>query len=163
MKNIVSHPKIGVITYEENFFNGKKTLIINDNVLHQRNETIFVEVDEEKEIEYQVTGNFAAGVTLKAKGVSVQVVPKTPGYEYLIYFFPLILVLIWSSIKELCDVVPLVGGLIGGAISGAISFAALVFAKCKKNLSTKILISLAATAIAFTICALLGMLIVGNV
>ena len=162
MRNEVTHNKLGNIVYEENFFNGKKSLIVNGNVLHQRSETVFVEVDEEKEIEYQVTGNFAAGVVVKAKGVSVQVVPKTPGYEYLIYFFPLILVLIWSSIKELCDVVPLVGGLIGGAISGAISFAALVLAKCKKNMLTKIGISLAATAIAFAICALIGFLIIGN-
>lgn len=163
MKSEVTHNKLGNIVYEENFFNGKKSLIVNGNVLHQRSETVFVEVDEEKEIEYQVTGNFAAGVVVKAKGVSVQVVPKTPGYEYIIYFLPLILVLVWSSIVQLCEIIPVTGGLIGGAISGAISFASLVFAKCKKNLSTKILISLAATAIAFTICALLGMLIVGNV
>lgn len=163
MKNEVTHNRLGNIVYEENFFNGKKSLIVNGNVLHQRSETVFVEVDEEKEIEYQVTGNFAAGVVVKAKGVSVQVVPKTPGYEYIIYFLPLILVLVWSSIVQLCEIIPVTGGLIGGAISGAISFASLVFAKCKKNLSTKILISLAATAIAFAICALLGMLIVGNV
>ena len=163
MKNTVSHPKIGVITYEENFFNGKKSLIVNENTLHQRSETVFVEVDEEKEIEYQVTGNFAAGVTLKAKGVSVQVVPKTPGYEYLIYFMPLIVILVWSSIKNLCDVIPVLGGLIGGAISGAISCAALVLAKCKNNILTKIGISLVATAVAFAICALVGTLILGNV
>jgi hypothetical protein len=86
MKNEVIDNRLGNIVYEENFFNGKKSLIVNGNTLHQRSETVFVEVDEEKEIEYQVTGNFAAGVTLKAKGVSVQVVPKPPGYEYLIYF-----------------------------------------------------------------------------
>ena len=35
MKNEVTHNRLGNIVYEENFFNGKKSLIVNGNVLHQ--------------------------------------------------------------------------------------------------------------------------------
>jgi len=142
MKKTITHERYGKITYRENFFNGKQEVITDND-----------------ELVYEIVGNYAAGVSLKINGKLIEIIPKTKKYEYLIYFLPLIFVIVWGFIPKLVEILPVVGGLIGGAISGALSFVALIYGKATDKIYLKILISLAALIVSVAICAGLGFLI----
>lgn len=144
MKKVVEHKKYGKIIYKENFFNGKQQVIIDND-----------------ELVYEIKGNYAQGVSLKIYGETIEIVPKTQKYEYLIYFLPLIITLIWGFIPGLVEIIPVVGGLIGGAISGAISFMLVIYGKATDKIAYKLLIALAGIIVSLAICAGIGYLIVG--
>lgn len=161
MKSVIEHPKYGKIEYVENFWNGKKELIVSGVYLRPRGKTVFVGEFDELDKDFEVIGNYAAGATLKVDGEKFELVPKTKAYEYFIYFLPLILVLIWGNVPDLVKIFPVVGGLIGGAISGGFSMAALIYGKGAKNILVKLLIALITTVIVFVICGLIGFAIIG--
>ena len=86
MKSVIEHPKYGKIEYVENFWNGKKELIVSGVYLRPRGKTIFVGEYDELDKDFEVIGNYAAGATLKVDGEKFELVPKTKAYEYFIYW-----------------------------------------------------------------------------
>ena len=162
MKKSIVHSKYGKIEYVENFWNGKKELIVDGKYLHQRSKTIFIGEYDDLDKEFEVIGNYAAGATLTVDGQKFELVAKTKWYEYIIYFLPLILVLVWGNSPSLCKIFPVVGGMIGGAIGGGFSMAALIFGKGTDKILVKFLISLVTTIIVFVICALIGIALLGS-
>ena len=162
MKREIYHEVLGKITYEESFFTGRKTIFVNGYFLEPVNKNTFRRfINNEYEI-FNVTGNYITGVTLLYGSKLVEIVPKTLWYEYIIYFLPLIINLIWGNSIYLCKIIPVVGGLIGGAITGFFSALSLVFGKNAKNLSFKLLTICAFVLISFVICALIGYAIVSS-
>ena len=160
MKQEITNEEFGKIIYEESSLSGKKSISINDVVYKKVNKTTFkAEIDGEEKTVY-LKGNVLSGVVLTIDGKNVQVVPATKWYEYIMFFFPFVLVLIWGNVVALCEIVPVVGGAIGGFISALVSILALFIAKKTNNILFKVLLAIAATAIAFGICAAIGTAIV---
>lgn len=62
MKQILSHPVYGEITYEENFWTGKKRLFVNGAELTPENKTVFLFPREDATLRIVVRGNSTRGV-----------------------------------------------------------------------------------------------------
>ncbi len=161
MKMIVEHAKYGRIVYEENFWNGRRDITVGDIYLRHKSKNIFLGDVGDECVEFEVVGNYAAGVKIKLDGEYVEIVPKTKWYEYLIYFLPFILVMIWGNNQALCEILPVIGGLIGGAISAGVSFAALIQGKKSSKILHKLICALVGLIVGFGICAGIGLLLVG--
>lgn len=156
MKQEVMHHKYGKIVYEESSLSGNKNIYFNDVQLKKVSKTTFEAVIDDEELVVYVKGNTFTGLSLKINGELIEIIPQTKWYEYVMCLIPFILVMIWGNVIALCQIIPVVGGAIGGAISGLCSILSLFFAKKTNNVLFKVLIFIAATAIAFGICALLG-------
>lgn len=161
MKKIVNNEKYGQIVYEENFWSGKREITLGDVKLSQKSKNIFIGNINGENIDFEVQGNFVSGARIKLDGEFFEIVPKSKWYEYVLFFLPLILVIIWGSSKELCQILPVVGGAIGGGISGGFSMAALIASKKYTKLAPKILCALIGLVAAFVTCAVIGLAIVG--
>lgn len=89
-------------------------------------------------------------------------ISQTRWYEYILYFLPFVLILIWENSVELCSIVPVVGGAIGGGVSALVSLVALVLSKKSSNILYKLLIGIAGIIVAFALCAAIGFMIVSS-
>lgn len=147
MKEVVQHPVLGEIAYEESAWLGRKTLTVNGVPAQAISKREFL-INGRKAI---LTGSVLFGVNLMIDGQTIPLSPKTLWYEKVLAILPFVLVLIWSNSRALCDIFPMVGGAIGGAIGGIGSATALCYMKKQKSVVIKLLISfgcLAATVFA---------------
>ena len=161
MKKEIYIDGLGSGTYEETFWTGKKIITINGVQFAKQSKTSYSAIINDELVFLNVYGNFFNGVNLVYGEQTVSVVPKTLWYEYVFAILSICLVVIWGSSVDLCEIIPVVGGAIGGALSAFVAFTALTYSKERKNPLHKVLIGLAGVAVAFLVCAFIGMLIVG--
>lgn len=143
----------GEITFIESFWTGKKQVLLNDQKLKKVDKNIFVFTDEEgKDIHVLLNGNYINGTTITIGSETIQATAKAKWYEYALAVMIFMIVLIWGNSKELCSIIPIVGGAIGGAINGVMSFSTLIIMKPIKNVLVKILIALGMLVATIAIC-----------
>lgn len=163
MRQEITHEILGKIVYEENSLSGAKTIYINDVLLQKVSKSTYKGIiDGEEQLVY-VSGSVFTGLILRVNDINVQVVPKTMWYEYVMFLIPFVLIMIWSNVVALFEIIPVIGGAIGGGISGLFGVVGLFIAKKTNNVLYKLLIALATTAIVFGVCAALGYAFVGLV
>ena len=84
---------------------------------------------------------------------------KTTVIEYILAFIPLVFILFWGNIPQLCAIFPVVGGAIGGAISGAFGAVSLMYMKTQKNIIGKLIVALITFVAAIISCFLVALII----
>lgn len=161
MRQVIKHEVFGVIAYEESLLSGSKKILVNGVELEKVNKATYIGVVGEEEVKVVIDGSLLKGVKASVNDEVFEIVPASKWYEYVLYFLPLVLIIVWGNSVELCKIIPVVGGAIGGAISGVISVLALVFSKRTKNILYKVLIGLAGLVVTFAVCAAIGFMIVG--
>ena len=142
MQVTVSHPTYGIITYDEGFWTGKKTLTVNG-----------VDAQSISKKEYMINGkkallkgNYFTGINLYIEGEPVRLSPKPKWYEIFFAIFPLVFLLTWGNSASLCAIFPVVGGAIGGALGGIGAVMSLFFMKKQKTLLAKVLMGIGVAA-----------------
>lgn len=156
MKYVVNHETLGEITYDENFWTGKKKLYINGDELRKMGRNIFQTLDGKTAV---LKGSYFTGLKLLIDSESIAFGVACKWYEYVLSILPFILIMIWGNSLKLCEIFPVVGGAIGGGISALCGFTNLYFIHGTKNILFKILISLATLLITVLICYLIALLI----
>ncbi len=160
MKNTIKHDTLGEIVYQENPWTGKKDISINGTPLTKKTKNTFSTQDGQEAV---VTGNYMSGAKLTIGNDTVEVVPATKWYEYVLSILPFILILVWGNVVALCEIVPVVGGFVGGLISAVISILNLFIIKNVKQVWLKIIISIVALGLAFLLCYLVALAILSMV
>ena len=148
MKASVYHATYGEITYNENFFTGKKTLNVNGVEAKRERGDIYTL----NNTEVRLKGSFLSGVTLLISVDEIEIVERPKWYEYLICVLTFLFVAVWGNSPTLCSIVPIVGGALGGAIAGLCSVLSLVLMRRTKIVEFKILIGLGMFALTVLSC-----------
>ena len=118
------------ITYEENFWTGKRKLYVDGTEIAKADRKTFVKEEEDAKHYYCIRGNFISGVTVMADAEEI-VLCKNPWYEWILIFFPLVGIVFGVGF----------GGAIGGGLSalfcmiGAVCNAILLRSNLSKPLS----------------------------
>ena len=77
------------ITYEENFWTGKRKLYVDGTEIAKADRKTFVKEEEDAKHYYCIRGNFISGVTVMADAEEI-VLCKNLWYEWILIFFPLV-------------------------------------------------------------------------
>ncbi len=157
MNKVVKSDKYGEITYNENFWIGRKNVSINGTPLKKIDKNTFETADSQRVV---VKGNYLYGVKLLFGADSVQIMPTVKWYEIVLALLPLVFDLVWGNSVTLCGIIPIVGGAIGGLISGLMAAVSLLLMRMFDSPWVKIGIGLAMLAATFGICAAIGYAIV---
>lgn len=155
MLTVVNHPVYGEIAYEEGFWTGKKTLMVNRVVAQKISKKEFW-IDGKAGV---IKGNYAFGATLCIGGENIVLSPKLKWYEILLAVLPIIFVLTWGNIVALCKIFPVVGGAIGGAIGGFLSALSPFLMRRVKSPLFRVLIGLGVLIATVLITHLVALLI----
>ena len=151
MKEIVQHPIYGEIIYNENFWTGKKKIVVNGVDAQPISKKEYM-VNEKRAL---LTGNFLTGSTLHIEGEAIQLSPKMKWYEIILAIIPFLFLMIWGNSASLCSIFPVVGGAIGGALGGVGAVISLFLMKTQKNPIVKtvvgIIVAVATILIAFVL------------
>ena len=167
----IKNEKYGTIAYEESLLTGKKNVYFNGVQAQKTGKNTFVialkqvvdgEVKEET-VAFTLSGSLLSGVNLVVGCEVITIIPKSKWYEYVFYFLPFALVMVWGNSVELCQIVPIIGGAIGGFISALFSIIAIVFSKRTKNVLFKVLIGLASLVATFIVCALVASMLLSAI
>ena len=167
----IKNEKYGTITYEESLLTGKKNVYFNGVKAQKTGKNTFVinmkqvvdgEVKEETLV-FTLSGSLLSGVSLVIGYEVVTIIPKSKWYEYVLFFLPVAIIIVWGNSAELCQIVPVVGWAIGGFISGLFSVLALSFSKRTKNVFLKVLIGLASLVVTFIVCALVASMLLSAI
>ena len=182
MKNIVNHEKFGEIIFIENFWTGKKEIVINGvkltkidkkNYKYRKVESLKDEygaivyneygapLTSEINKTFNFKGNFIYGAILTADGEEIAIAPKAKWYEIMLGLIAFIFVIMWGSNPETVAIFPVVGGAIGGGISGGLGFYSILVMKSKEKLVQKLLVGLGFTALSILICFIIALMIIG--
>ncbi len=131
---------------EENPWNNRITLKLNDEPLKRIDKKTFVYIQDGMEKKIVYGGNKLKGTYITIDDKTIPVFPKQPPYVWPLAILPFLLIL--------------VGGLIGGGISGGLSCLSLYVMSMNEKHIWKIFIGLAFIALTILICLLLGLAIV---
>lgn len=146
---------------EENPWNNRITLKLNDEPLKRIEKKTFVYTQDGMEKKIVYGGNKLKGTYITIDDKTIPVFPKQPPYVWPLAILPFLLILILSNIPALGKAgFPLIGGLIGGGISGGLSCLSLYVMSMNEKHIWKIFIGLAFIALTILICLLLGLAIV---
>ena len=154
----VNDEKYGEIKYNESFWSGKKELSINGKSFYKVGKNKYSYGSGEDLIEAYLIGNFISGVKVIIGNESIQVIPKSKVYEWILAFIPFRFILTWGYVPVLVSVFLVVGGAIGGAISGGLGALSLMIMKKQSSIGKKLIIGIAmclATVLACFVLALL--------
>ena len=157
MRETVSHSIYGNITYEENFWSGKRVLLFGDVELTRKKKNIYVFQNGENEVEVKVKGGYLGGVKLLVAGEEIVITPAPKWYEIACSVFIFVFVCVWSNSEALVSVFPIVGGAIGGGISGVGLVASLLFMKKAKTIGGKLLAWLITLVATLLICFVIAL------
>lgn len=155
MKEIIQHPAYGEIIYNENFWNGKKSLTVN-GVGAQRISKKEYMINGKKAY---LKGSFLTGSTLYIEDRVIPLCPKAKWYEIVLAIIPFLFLIIWGNSVSLCAIFPVVGGAIGGALGGGGAVISLIFMKNNKSPLVKVLIGIIAAAVIILIAFALALAI----
>ena len=141
MQVTVSHPTYGVISYDESFWTGKKTILIDGIPLQKINKTTYqLPADpanpESAPVTFTVKGSYVGGVTMTDGSETITLSPKASAADYILGILPG--ALFFGLIMQ---------GAIGGALAGMMGFGGVLLMKSRPNLKQKLLISLGVSAV----------------
>ncbi len=157
MQVTVEHPVYGQITYDENFWSGKRKIYLNSVELSKLNKLTYIFQNEEGVKEVKVKGSYLFGLKLDINGTVVQMTQPAKWYEYIASLSLFVFIMVWGNSPTLVEIFPVIGGAIGGAISGFMMYLTLALMKSKDKWYLKLLIWLGmfvANALACYIAAL---------
>ena len=155
MKLVVNHPTYGEIVYDENIWNGKKTLQVNGVNCFAMSKKEFM-VNDQKAF---LNGNLYTGITLTLGQDVIVISPRPTWYEILLAILPVAFLLTWGNSPSLCAIFPVVGGAIGGAIGALFSMMSLLTMKNTKSIGKKILIGFGLFALTLLVAFILASLL----
>ena len=156
MKNIIQHEKYGTIVYKENFFTGKVTLTIDEELLVQLDETHFRYTKTKTSEEVTIKGTLLTGITLHIHRDTIQLIEKPTWYVLTLSALSLLFILLIGTFKLLEPIFPIMGS-IGGALVGSACMLANIYVTSKeKNPTDKTLYSLCFFVGAIVLCHLLA-------
>ena len=156
MKEFVQHPIYGEIVYNESFWTGKKSLMINGVAAQPVSKKEFTA--EGKKV--VIIGSSLMGLKLQIDNDIVEVSSKPKWYEIVLSVLPLIFLLTWGNSADLCSIFPVVGGAIGGALGAIGSTISLLLMKKSKSLLPKLLIGIGAFVVTILIAFVLALAII---
>ena len=148
MKIETRNEQYGLISYEEGFWSGKRTITIDGTELvkgSKKNTYVFKKEEIEKIV--TIKGNFLSGSKLLIENEEIQLSPKILWYEWILSIIPLLFSMIWGNSKELCLIFPIIGGAIGGFIAGFGLAVSIILMKMTKKPLFKVLIGLASCVV----------------
>lgn len=160
MKQVLQHPAIGEIVYEESFWTGKKALAFNGAPLTKVTKNSFRTENGEA---VNLTGNFLTGTNLVFGTETIGLTPRVQWYEIVLSILPFLFIMVWGNIVSLVEILPVVSGAIGGAISAVLSLVNLFIIKDIKQIWLKVLISIAVLGVTIAICYGIGAAILSAV
>ena len=160
MRSIMQHETLGPIVYEENFWTGKKNILINNTPLIKQKKKLYLYSDGTTSKTVHVMGNFVTGTKLVIDGETIEITPRAKWYEIACSIFIFALNMIWGNSVALCSIFPIVGGAIGGGISGIIAMGNLLAMKSVKSVALKLVIWLAMLAAMLFICFLVEIFLI---
>lgn len=158
MEKTVIHERYGEIVYRENFWSGKKDVVINGTQLSRKNKNTFLYWLRGRKLEVRIEGNFLAGIWLSIEGERVDVREKTKWFEYALSVFIFAFVIVWGNVPALLKILPLIGGMLGGVIGAIMGMANLFFMRKTEKIAEKLLIFVVFLALTVLICYLLALL-----
>jgi hypothetical protein len=137
MQITVSHPTYGLITYEESFWTGKKTILFDGVPLVKLSKNTFQIPSDgtTPPVTMTVKGSYLGGLTLFTPDEVITVTGKPTVADYVLGILPG--ALFFGLIMQ---------GAIGGALAGMMGFGGVMLMKTRPNLKQKLLISLGASA-----------------
>lgn len=130
------------IKYEESFWTGKKTIVINDVELQKVKKNVYKYQDED----YNLKGNYLIGASLNKGTTKIQLLKSLSWWNYILIFIPAIL---------------FTGGAVG-SFSAALGMIINVGVNRKElHPVVKIILSLFTFGAVFVIYAILSILLLG--
>ena len=156
MKNIIKNEKYGEIIFEENFWTGKKNIVIDGKPLTKVDKTTY-KTEDDKTV--SLSGNFLYGCKMTLEGETIELSPAVKWYEYVLSFLPFVLIMVWGNISALCQIVPVVGGAIGGFVSAIFCCVNLFIIKKFRQWWLKLIISIITLGLTFLVCYLIALAI----
>lgn len=138
MQERYMHPFYGEIVYEESFWSGKKIITIDGQELQKVSKNKFLFNGKE----VLVKGSVAFGAKLCFENETIELTKKPTWYEITLAILPLLFLIIWGNVPELCLIFPVVGGALGGALGAVAGIVYLLLVKKMKNPAIKILFGL---------------------
>ena len=142
--------------YQESFWTGKKTIVINGKAAIARGKKKFLH--EGKTV--LVKGNEFSGVSLVIDGTTVRITPGPKWYEIILALLPFLFIVTWGNSPALCAIFPVVGGAIGGFIGGLGLVLSRMAMKSQRNPIGKILMGLGVFAATVFVAFIVGVVIV---
>lgn len=138
MQATVSHPVYGLIIYDENFWTGKRTIIVDGVPLVKIKKTSYElpATAESPAVAVTVKGSYISGVALIIGGEVITLIGKAAASDYILGILPASLFFAF-----------IMGGAIGGGIAGAMGFLGVLLMKSRPNIKQKLLISLGSSAV----------------
>lgn len=141
MQSTISHPTYGIISYEESFWTGKKTILFDGVPLQKVNKTTYTlpadpSDPESAPVTFTVKGNMVGGVTMTDGIETITLSQKASTSDYVLGILPGVLFFLF-----------ILQGAIGGAIAGMMSVGGIMLMKSRPNMKQKLLISLGASAV----------------
>jgi hypothetical protein len=138
MQATVSHPIYGLIIYDENFWTGKRVILVGGVPLIKIKKTDYElpATAETPAVAVTVKGNYVSGVTMTIGDEVITLVEKPAASDYVLGCLPAILFFLF-----------VMGGAIGGALAGLMGFGGILLMKSRPNMKQKLLISLGASAV----------------
>ena len=159
MTTIIQHHLYGRITYDENFWTGKKNISINGVTLTKEGKNTYLYNDGQQQFAVSVKGSFLTGVKLIILDESIEITKPATWYEIACSVAVCVLIIVWGNNVALCSIVPIVGGAIGGAISGVMGVLNLYAMRSVKNVGIKLAIFAGMLVATFGICYVLALLL----
>ena len=156
MRETVIHPTYGEIVYEEGFWSGKKSITVNGTRALSTSKKTFILNGQTMVI----SGNFYTGINLIINGESIVLSPKPKWYEVVLSVIPVLFLLTWGNVPELCAIFPVVGGGIGGAIGAVFSLSSLSLMKKAQSPLRKVIIGVGMIAVTLLVAFLLAIMLI---
>ena len=156
MKKSIQHPVYGEIIYEENAWNGKKTITVNGVAAQPVSKKEFL-INEKKAT---LKGSILYGLSLTIDRETVSISPKPQWYELFFAILPFLFFVTWGNSAALCAIFPVVGGALGGALGGVSMVASLGLMQNQKNPLAKILVGIGVAAVTIFISFLLSLVLI---
>ena len=137
MLTTVSHPTYGVISYDENAWTGKKTILFDGIPLTKtaKNTYQLPATAETPALTVTVKGSYIGGVSLVIGDETIGLTQKATALDIILGIIPA--VLFFSMI---------IGGAIGGALSAMIGMGLVMVMKTRKKVIHKVLICVGISA-----------------
>lgn len=159
MTTFVNHDTYGQIVYNENFWTGKKDLMVNGKYLTKIDKKTFRFTNGEEEKYFIIGGNFLRGAYITVGSDKIQLTPPIKWYEATLPILLFITLLVWGSSPQLVSIFPLVGGAIGGLINAVGMILSMLTMKSIKKIWLKLFAWLGISALNilanFLICSFL--------
>ena len=133
-----SHPTYGLITYDESFWTGKKTILFDGIPLVKKNKTTFEvpATETTPALTVIVSGNYISGLKLTIGEEVVTLSEKPRWYDYVLGILPGVMLYLF-----------IIQGAIGGGLAGMLGVCGTFLMKSRPNIGQKLLISLGSSAV----------------